>query len=57
MDLSTLASSLSSGTASPGSVGASVDLSVLASVQQLQAVLASDLFGSLGIGNAIDAFA
>jgi hypothetical protein len=56
MDLSTVASSLASG-APAGGVAGSVDLSVLASVQQLQAVLAAELFGSLGVGTAIDAYA
>jgi hypothetical protein len=56
MDLSTVAASLSTTAASSGLL-ANVDFSVLASVQNLQAVLVSDLFGSLGLGTAVDAFA
>jgi len=56
MDLSTTAAALSTTAAQSGVLG-NVDLSVLASVQNLQAVLVSELFGSLGIGTAVDAFA
>lgn len=56
MDLSTTAAALSATTATSGVLG-NVDLSMLASVQNLQAVLVSELFGSLGIGTAVDAFA
>ena len=56
MDLTTATAGLTSGSASNGVIG-SVDLSVLASVQNLQSVLTSELFGSIGIGTAIDAFA
>ena len=57
MDLTSIASGLSNGSASPGTLGGSVGLSVLKSIQDLQAVLASELFGSIGIGNVIDAHA
>jgi hypothetical protein len=56
MDLSTTAAALSTTTASSGVLG-SIDLSMLASVQNLQAVLVSELFGSIGIGASIDAYA
>jgi hypothetical protein len=56
MDLSTVAETLSTATATSGVLG-DVNLSVLASVQNLQSVLVSELFGSIGIGNTIDAFA
>jgi hypothetical protein len=56
MDLSSIAEGLSTATASSGLAG-TVDLSVLKSVQNLQIAVTAELFGSLGIGTTIDAFA
>jgi hypothetical protein len=56
MDLSTIAESLSTATAASGVVS-TVDLSVLKSVQDLQAALTAEMFGSLGLGTTVDAFA
>jgi hypothetical protein len=56
MDLSTIATSLSNAPVASGVTG-EVDLSVLKTVQNLQLTVASELFGSLGIGTAVDAFA
>jgi hypothetical protein len=57
MDLSTTAAALSSTAASSSGLAQTIDMSMLKSVENLQAVLVSDLFGSLGIGTNIDSFA
>jgi hypothetical protein len=56
MDLSTIAEGLSTATTGSG-VLSTVDLSVLKSVQDLQAALTAEMFGSIGIGTTVDAFA
>lgn len=57
MDLSTIAAAPTAAASSASGVTGTVDLSVLKSVQQLQAVLANELFSSIGLGAAVDTFA
>jgi hypothetical protein len=57
MDLSTIAAAPISGASSATGVSGQIDLSVLNSVQQLQAALANELFSSIGLGGTVDTHA
>jgi len=48
--------SISTGLAQSG-VASQVNVSVLKSLQNLESTLAGELFGSIGVGRSVDAFA